>query len=261
MKRYLFEFDPEIDGTGDLPAGDLPADDVTPDDAPVDDAPVTGDELADADAALQPDYGSMWSDPNFQAGMAGFLQQFAGGQPAPPPDQGGFQQAVPDLPELDPYDPDSLQQYLEARDARNNAMHAQAFAQAISSVIGPYQGTLEKQAVEGWKQETDAYYGQVEKQYGSFDHDLARSLAAGVDALGEVQYGQNAHDIAARKLSEYVKAQRTEAVEQYKQSLRRDDSTPFEPPIRGAGVHGDNDPVDELEAARRWAGRKTAPAV
>lgn len=262
FKLYLFDPD---DGLGDPPGGgdpnEPPAGD--PNDPPAGDPnepPVTDDELADAGAV---DFSEMFARPEFAQALEGALGNVLGGLAnATPPDPGYGEPTLPDLPDIADvmYDPDQLAAYLEARDQRNQALTAQALGQVLHNIIGPYQSVWEKDAQTHWEQETDAYYGNLEKQIGPADHATVRAIAAGLDALGAVPAGQNAHEAGYRQLAELLKQAKLQGVEEYKQSLSRD-SHLLEPPSSGSGVRGENAPTDELSAARAWAARRTAPSA
>ena len=256
FKKYLLDYETDEAGLGDGAGDDFPP--VS--DSPADEPEVTPDELDDAGAAVEPDYAAMFQRPEFSQALEGALGNVLSGiaSQAPQPEQ--HQPQMEPLPEYDPYDPDSFQNYMDAREQRLLQMNAQAAAQAIQNVMAPFTPALEQTATEQWRQETETYYQNLEKQVGTFDHDLARQLASGAESLGYARQGE-AHDHAARSLAEYTKKQRADAVEQYKKSVMDRDSTPYEPGVSGAGVHGENKPMDELEAARQWAGRKTATAI
>jgi hypothetical protein len=214
MFEDLFHYETPEDGGGE------PADE--PIDVP-DEGGDAGDAAGAAEAAAWALSQDDWQQtqtylqqtaPILQA-VAQMLPQLQQMQQAP-------QEPAAQGPELDPFDPDSVQNYIQSQ--IQSGLQA-----AVGEQLGPYEQMLSMQAAEQGEQLARQELEKIEKDIGKFDQDTAFLIAAGA-----IEGGQDpiyALRAAATYASEWEKRIRTEERAAYQEELKNLRTAPGEVPV------------------------------
>jgi hypothetical protein len=244
MNLDLYEFETSGDASVDAGApveAAVAADPSEGSAAPESDALATGEAAAATEATTEPPAPAAptidWNDPLIQQQAAPYiqqqlaetLQQLGIGIPDP--------SSEPGAPEYDPFDPQSVQAYIDYQfQARENA---QQQAQREVAQVSAY---IEKAA-----NANPALKGVEGAQ------DAITFAASGFDALAQAQTGRSqpqwAVEQAAQYLNTIVTNAKQAAVNEYKQSLTGDNGTQSDPAVNGAAIGIEPRPrtYDELQ--------------
>lgn len=133
----------------------------------------------------------------------------------------GQQTTGPQLPELDPFDPDSVQAHIDAR---------------VNDQISPVRELLDAFTQERGFRQVDSAFENIAKEIGEFDQGLAHLVAN-----ARAQYGEPPHDAIAHAAylvrqnyqTGYEKG-KSEGVEEYKRQLQNAAGAAKEPGRAGA---------------------------
>lgn len=142
-------------------------------------------------------------------------------------------------PEFDPKD-------LEGMDAAEIVEH---YVSSRLSELEPYVATAAREAGE---RRMNEIFDQVEPETGKFDRKIAGKLAESL--YGEVGDPVEAVRVAARMIAGRSKADRDEALKEYKDSLKR--STFQDPGVSGAGERSQLPAKSYDEVIARWSGQE-----
>lgn len=177
--------------------------------APVE--PVVEPEVVETPAEPEPPWSLSQDDWN---ATLGYLQQTAPliQQMAQYMQGGGFQQQAPaspesSLPDLDPFDPDSVQAHIEAR-----------VAAGMEEAMGPYRHMFNSMAESEGERLARSTMERLDQEVGAFDHDAAYMIAAG--ALADESLDPN--DVltnAARYMHDFEAQIRADERQKYKDEL------------------------------------------
>jgi hypothetical protein len=139
----------------------------------------------------------------------------------------GYEQEQYQLPELDPFDPDSVQQYVSTV----AAMQAQQIVQEALGPLEPLLGHMAESEGEKLARETlDGYASEM----GEFDRDQAVLMAQGLLQQGyDAEY---ALQLAAERTREYEAAIRANEREAYQQHLETISNAPTQQAAGGAAA-------------------------
>lgn len=181
----------------------------------VDEAPETGEPTW----ALQQDE---WNRVNgFINAAAPVLQHVAqllqDGQSLTPQPQ--EPEAPAQLPDIDPFEPTSVQRYVDA-------LLEQRVAAAIQNSLGPYESVLGMVASREGEDLAKREFEKIASEVGEFDQEAAFAMASGLIDRG-MEPGQAIRE-AGTYAREWEKRIATKAVEDYKASLQTIGSAPQE---------------------------------
>lgn len=135
--------------------------------------------------------------------MAMFMQQ--GGPQQQQPQAPAYQE--PSLPELDPFDPESVQAHIEAR-----------VMAGMEEAMGPYRHMFNTMAESEGERLARSTMERLDQEVGHFDHDAAYMIAAG--ALGDESLNPN--DVltsAARYMHDFEASIRADERQKYQSEL------------------------------------------
>lgn len=154
-----------------------------------------------------------------------------------------------ELPELDPFDPESVAAYTDAR--------VQA---GIERALAPLMPTLQSSQAQQAESTVTGWLNEAEQRIGEYDKEAAAYVAHGF-----LPFAQGDSRMAVHQAADYIarrdKDVGAKAVEQYKQSLTAASQRPAAPgsgggaPALSVVTHEQGD--DELAIARKFAERAT----
>ncbi len=227
----LFENETTPDGGEDGGAPEAP-------DTPVVD-PVAAEPAAAEPVAVPAEVN--WDDINVLNQAAERLQALgytiAPTEPAPPPA----------APEYDPFDPESIDAFIEAK---------------LAQRLGPVEQFAVQQQTNQLRDEVSQQIDAAITQH-NIENPPDKPVFAGI-ADGFIATGLD-RNTAIAKAAEWLAADRKAAadkgIQDYLNGLTADGSTRFEPPVNGAAVDGNPQPRNEFEVARLFNQRRNATAV
>lgn len=177
-------------------------------------------------------------------------------QPVP---QGQYPAVAEDAapPEIDPFDPNSVQRYVEWATERK-------VQEALQSSVGPYQDVMQHIAVREGEQAARETLTRLSSEVGAFDEDAALILAAGMIEQG--QQPEQALRVSASYLNELETKIRADERERYKKELQEIAGAPQETTVAGGPVTTELETVPTgrgryEEAMRRAMARRGANTV
>lgn len=166
-----------------------------------------------------------------------------------------------EMPEWDPFNPQTVDARLQSVvaplaqqiEALQQTIQAQQAAEANELVSSRIEIAVEAAGL------TPAD-GQTPEQLSAAVNAIANVFAGQkIQQLGRQPFGLEAQRLGDEAISEavaFLNAQRatggTRAIEEYKNSLTQDGSHLLEPPVRGAGVEGQQPYSSEADVARRF---------
>ena len=191
------------------------------------------------------------------------LEQFYANLQQQAEQQGYYEQqqsyAPQQMPEYDPLDPESAQQYFEARDERLLGAMAQMFDQMLDQRMAPiYEQQEQTRNAEGMERIKDVLADAAARE-GDFDQDAARRLAMSFLPAAQQRYGETprAGEAALMEAARFIRQVEANAEKRGADKLRNQLSggreLSAEPGTPGAAVQvGGIKATDELDFATKY---------
>lgn len=210
---------------------------------------VAGETAADETAAAEE--AAVWAGPSQEEWQAAqeALGQF--GQHAGVLEQLGQmlnQEPDAELPEFDPFEPDSFQKAVDAR-----------VAQVLDERLGPIESLADQQIHDQGEKMIAEHLEKLQGELGEFDHAAASLVAQGL--LGEVGEPVQALKQGAELVQKIEKAAGEKAVAAYKEQLANIGRAPSETGGDSAAIDTAAPPLNEVEAAKRFMERQRLASV